>query len=426
VSEQDDKQSRRARRRAERAAAEQQPAEEPAAEGAESTDDEPRAESEEPASRAPNRAERRAAKKKPASVEVETDAIRDRNRSARDKAIARRREKREREAAVARGLDASEMVDDALARATHGITQWVRKHFTVIQWVIVLGVAGGIGGQIWSWRHGKTVAKASDTLLYAVAAEEGRVGDTASQATPDPRSGLVDPRPVFDTDEARLGAARERYERAVELRKGSGTAILAKLGLSGVLYDQGQYDEAIRAYEEVKGSDLAKHDADVRLRAVEGIGLAREAKGELDLALKSFKELENSEVVGFKPLGLLHQARIHLAKGEKDRAKELAKAAQEQTNKERSPYQTAGYLDNASRELLAAIDPSSLPPTPGASYTQDQLDSLREQIMKDPTRLQKMLEEMGKGVPQVPDLPFELLPGELPGEPEPGESGEGP
>jgi tetratricopeptide (TPR) repeat protein len=433
VSEQDDdtKQSRRARRRAERAQAEADEraggAPEPEAEGAGA--EEAELESGEPAERAPNRAERRAAKKQPrSSTAADTpDAIRDRNRRTREQAIARRREKREREAAVARGLDASEMVDDALARATHSVTTFVRKHFSLIQWVIIILIAGGIGWQIWSWRHGKTVAKASDALMGAVTVELGRVGDAAEKGAPDPLTGVVDPRPIFETDEARLRAASEQYEKAAELRRGSGTAILARMGLAGVFYDQGKYDEAIATYEEVKGSDLAKHDPDVRLRAVEGIGLAREAKNELDIALKSFKELENSEVVGFKPLGLLHQARIHFAKGEKDKAKELAKAAQEQLEKERSPYQTAGYLDSASRELLAAIDPSSAPPMPGAGYSQEQLDSLREQIMKDPTRLQKMLEEMGRGIPGLPELP--MLPEELPSldpEPEPGQSGEAP
>jgi predicted negative regulator of RcsB-dependent stress response len=424
VSEQDDtKQSRRARRRAERAEAEQRGPDEGVADGT----DAPQAEAEAPAEPAPNRAQRRAAKRQPVAEPAETtDAVRDRNQRARDKAIARRREKREREAAVARGLDASEMVDDALARATHGITQFVRKHSSILQWLIVLGIAGGFGWQIWSWRHGKTVAKASDALMSAVSSEQGRVGDVAGKDAPDPRTGMVDPTPIFESDEVRLRAAAERYEQASELRKGSGTAILARLGVAGVLFEQGKYDEAIAAYEEVKSSGLGKHDPDVRLRAVESIGLAREAKQELDLALKSFRELENSEVIGFKPLGLLHQARVHFAKGEKDKAKELAKAAQEAINKERSPYQTSGYLDNASRELLAAIDPSSVPPTPGVGYSQQQLDSLREQILKDPTKLQKMLEEMGQGVPAIPEIP--MLPGgeELPGELEPDPGGEAP
>jgi tetratricopeptide (TPR) repeat protein len=303
------------------------------------------------------------------------------------------------------------MVDDALARATHGATTWIRKHFNLIQWAIVIGIAGGIGYQIWSWRHGKTVAKASDTLFAAVTAEQGRVGTAAEAGKPDPMTGLVDPTPVFATDEARLAEANKKYQEAIELRKGSGTAILAKLGLAGVLYDQGKYDEAISAYEEVKSSELAKHDADVRLRAAEGIGLAREAKGDLDGALKAFKELENADVVGFKGLSLLHQARVHFAKGDKTKAKELAKGAQEQTNTERSPYQTAGYLDSAARELLAAIDPSTIPPSPAAAgYAPEQMDALREQIMKDPTKLQKMLQEMGKSVPKVPDVPMPPMP----------------
>jgi hypothetical protein len=73
----------------------------------------------------------------------------------------------------------------------------------------------------------------------------------------------------------------------------------------------------------------------------------------------------------------------------------------------------AGYWPRSIRHRSAA--------PPGAGYSQEQIDSLREQIMKDPTKLQKMLEEMGKGVPKVPDIPMppmELPPGEpMPDEP---------
>jgi tetratricopeptide (TPR) repeat protein len=427
VSEEETKQSRRARRRAEREA-EAREAEAPEPEEAEAEAEDGGGEEEaaagaqtEDAPRAPSRAERRAAKKAKARAEAGgTEDIRDKNQRLRDKAAARRREKREREAAVARGLDAGEMVDDALARATHGATSFLRRHFNIVQWVIVLGVAGGIGYQIWAWRHGKNVAKASDALYAGVEAELGRVG---AEEPADPLTGLADPTRVFATDEARLSEAAKKYEEAATLRKGSGTAILAKLGLAGVLYDQGKYDEAIAAYEDVKASDLAKHDADVRLRAAEGVGLAREAKGDLDGALKAFKELENADVVGFKGLGLLHAARVHYVKGDKTKAKELAKAAQEQTTKEKSPYQTAGYLDSASRELLAAIDPSTIPPTPAAAagYSPEQMDALREQIMKDPTKLQKMLQEMGKSVPKLPEMP--MPPPMEPPEPAPPSSG---
>ncbi len=425
MSDKDESQtSRRARRRAERERAESEEAK-AAAEAAEGEDvegegdgdgeddeereaaaDEASEESAEeaPAPRAPNRAERRAARKKKAEGEASSASdIRDRNVRLREKAAQRRREKRERETAVARGLDAGEMVDDALARATHGATEFIRKHFNIVQWVIVLGIAGGIGWQIWSWRYGKNVAKASDELMQAVAAEQGLVGRTLDPAL----EGLV---PTFDTDEARLKQAEEEYREALELREGSGTAILAKLGLAGVLYDQGKHDEAIAAYEEVKGSELAKHDADVRVRALEGIGLSQEAKGDTDAALKTFRELENSEVPGMKALGLLHQARVSFSKGEKDKAKELAKQAQEHATKELSPYQTAGYLDSASRELLAAIDPSLAPPTSAPAYSQEEIDALRDQIMKDPTKLEKMLKDLGKSVPQVPDMPPIQLP----------------
>jgi tetratricopeptide (TPR) repeat protein len=400
VSDEDQKQSRRARRRAERERAAEEPEQSPETDGEEAAS-EPALEAEageDPAqARAPSRAERRAARKKGGVEAGATEQIRDRNQRVRDQAAARRREKREREKApLVRGLDANEMVDDALARATHGVTQWVRKHFTLLQWVIVIAIVGGIAWQVWSWRHGKTVAKASDVLMEGVSSELGRVGASPA-ADPD----IVERRPTFETEEARLQAAAERYAGAVEQRKGSGTAWLAKLGLAGVLYDQGKYDEAIDAYEQVKGSELAKHDADVRLRAIEGVGLAQEAKGDREAALKSFRELENSDLLGFKSLGLFHQARLHHAQGETQRAKELIAQVQEQVGKERSEFKAASYLESATRELQAAIDPASATP----AYTPDQMEALQKQIMEDPTKLQQMLEEMGRSVPKLPEMP---------------------
>jgi Tetratricopeptide repeat-like domain len=353
--------------------------------------------------------------KKRAKQEVKsaTASVRDRNKRLREQAVQRRRGRRDRDSAVAaRGLDASEMVDDALARSSHAATQFIRRHINLIQWLIVILVAGGIGYEIYTWRSTKTNAKASDQLMAGVDADLARVGPEPANTD----EAQANPRPTFDTDDARLAAASKAF-KGLENDSGgkSGTAILATLGEAGTLYDEGKFDEARAKYQTVQSSELAKHDADVRLRALEGVGLCLEAKGDQDGALKSFEELGKSSEEGFGPLGLYHQARVYYEKGDKDKAKELLKKLDEDLAKESSPLIGGqSYLSRASQELLVMIDPTTAPVSQ-SSYSPEQIDALKAQILKDPTKLKKMLEQMGKM--KAPELPVPMVP--APGDNEP-------
>ena len=170
--------------------------------------------------------------------------------------------------------------------------------------------------------------------MAGVEAGLGRVG-TESE-TPD--EAALSSRPTFATDQARLEAAEKAFVATQKAKAGSGAAILGMLGQAGVLYDQGKYDDAKSLYEKVQGSDLAKHDADVRLRALEGVGLCLEAKSDADGALKIFQELEKSDEPGFSPLGLYHQARVHFTRGDKAKAKELLTQVKEKLDKETVSY----------------------------------------------------------------------------------------
>ena len=73
-------------------------------------------------------------------------------------------------------------------------------------------------------------------------------------------------------------------------------------------------------------------------RALEGLGFAYEAKAAaapadkdkwLDQASQQFRALENTDVKGFKELGMYHQARVAESKGEKDKAIQLLKSLHE-------------------------------------------------------------------------------------------------
>lgn len=352
-------------------------------------------------------------KKRAATDAVDTESIRDRNRRIRARAAERRRAKLEGSSGGARGLDTGEMVDDALARTSKAAGDWVKDHFNIVQWVVVAALVGVVGWKIYDYRTTKKLEKSSDELFSGVVDEEGRV---AGEAEP-PGVEEYDPRKEFKTDADRLAAAAKSYRAAAAVLPGSGTSILAQLGLAGVLYDQGKYDEAKKEYEAVKTSELGQHDSDVKYRAVEGIGMSLEAKGDVDAAEKTYHELENADEPGFSALGLYHQARLENAKGDKAKAKSLLEQAEKKLKSSSSPYQPTGYLDQMTAQLMRQIDPSAVKP-PTSEYSAEDLSKLKAQIMKDPKKLQELLKKLGKGGPPT-DLP---APPQLPEEPAPAGS----
>jgi hypothetical protein len=316
-----------------------------------------------------------------------TESIAEENRKARRAAAAKRRAQRDvRERPAPSGLDAGEVVDDALARGTDVTMKWLRRHFNTVQWVLVLGFAGWMAWEIYSWRADKNAAKASDALIKALAAEQ--------EETP------------------RLDQAAEAYRQAENARKGSNTALLAKLGLAGVAYDQGKYGDAITLYQEVAASDLTKADPDARGRALEGVALSLEGKGDLDGALKKLGELENADIRGFGDLARYQKARILHRKGDDAQAKDLLVKLLEKFKKDKpatpsSPMaQTPpSYLEAASRELLERIDPKALP-TPSAD------EALQKALREFQSKLPPGVTMPAPG--QAPAMPVPIGPEDVP------------
>jgi hypothetical protein len=309
---------------------------------------------------------------KPISASIETegqevpatpgqsDAAENRRARRAARSTSRKKTNRERQRMAETGLDTGERVDDALTRATDTSVRWLKGHFNIVQWLIVAAAAGWVGWQIYSWRSDKTSAKAADALAEAVNADLGRVGGTED----DPEARSVDTRRSFATDDEQLAAAKAGYEKVVADKPSSVAVSMAQLGLAGVAYDQGKYDEAKALYDQVTSSELAKTDPEAKARSIEGSGLSLEGKGDRDGALKRFGELENTDVAGFRELALFHQARLLHAKGDDDGAKERLKKVVDKLGKEKesTAIDSHGYLLESARSLLERIDPKSVPP----------------------------------------------------------------
>jgi tetratricopeptide (TPR) repeat protein len=315
------------------------------------------------------------------------DAPRDRNARARELLKKRREQAGDRQRTVSSALLPGEMVDDAFARIVSATGKWFRKNWSALQWAIVGIVLAGGAFMFFQWRSEKKSDGASGALAAALAAERGRVMPEDKRTDEEKE---YDVTRVFKTADERTDAVLANYNKVIDEYPGTGAAMLAKLGQAGALLDKSDYAHALEAYQAVLSSPLAAADADVKGRALEGAGFAKEGKADLDGALATFKQLEGVDVKGFKELGQYHQARVLLAKGDKDKAKELLKAAREKLQQPGPEGKAFPLLAAVVDELLRKLDPTAVPPAPSRQLggarppmTQEQLEKLLRETRQD-------------------------------------------
>ena len=353
-------------------------------------------------------------KKKKARDASEPETVRDRNERVRAEAAEKRRARREREqvaAAPRRNLDASEMMDDALARSTHAAAGFLRRHFNKVQWAIVIGLAGWIAWEVYSWRHTRQAEKATDALFKALAAETGKV--TAGSEPGEVEEG--DTRPSFATDEARLKAAQKAYQLASSVAD-SASGVLVDLGAAGVAYDLGQYKEAQAAYEKVKQYPAFGTDNDIRGRTLEGLGMSLEAQKKDDAALKVFKELSSMDAANFSALGSYHQARLLKAQGKNEDAVKLLDKATEKLVLLKDTPAAIKYVRVSILELLEGLDPKKARELQQKLLPADILKQMQDSAKKagvnlgGPTPMPVM---PATPIEEAPALPEQASPGPL-------------
>lgn len=304
-------------------------------------------------------------------------------------------------AATAAGLDASERIDDLFVRSTHAVTTWIRNNFRWLQWALMIAIVSMFAVQGWRYYHRKAAGKSTDALMEGERALSGTVGMEDELAKVPEELRRFDNRPSFHDDDQRLSVAEKGFKSAIDQFGKTKAGDYARLGLAGVKYDQQAFDEAYKLYSQVRGSKLAEDNLEVKGRAIEGMGFCLESKPDLDGALKSFRELSNLEgSLEFAVLGLYHQARVLIAKGDRDSAKDLLQKAQKRVDEDKSAP-AASYFSRPVREALAQLDPSAAK----SGISPDLSELLRE----DPSRLQQMLNGMKKGGSGAPaEAPAEL------------------
>jgi len=327
----------------------------------------------------------------------------DRNASIKKQLLKKRDDAARRKIPLAPG----EMVDDALARGTAGAGRWIKAHAGVLQWALLGAIVLGIGYGVYESRMAKRAEEASSALMKAVVAERGHIAGARNMSTPE--DDPDDATPTFKSVDERRDTALAAYRKVVSGYGSTGAGILARLGEAGLLLDKRDFDGALAAYRDVRASALATADVSVRGRALEGAGLAFEGKNDSDGALKSFRELENTDVRGLKELGQYHQARLLFAKGDLDKAKDLLKTARERLKSATtapSDPRPFGFLESQVDDLLRRIDPSAIAATPAAGpgddarqLTPERLQQLQEQLQR---KLKESQESKGQGTVPPP------------------------
>jgi tetratricopeptide (TPR) repeat protein len=369
-------------------------------------------------------------KKKKKRDPAEPETIRDRNARVRAEAADKRRSRREREqgSAPRRNLDASEVMDDALARSTHAAAGFLTKHFNKVQWVILAGLAGWIGYEVYSWRHARTTEKSAEALFKALSAEMGKVGASEPDMGDD-RGMPTDERRSFPSDEERLKTAKSEYQLAAT----STGSVLAELGEAGVAYDLGQYKEAQSAYEKVKQNSAFAKDADIKGRTLEGLGMTLEALKNEDGALKTFRELQSMDSANFSALGMYHQARILKQQGKTDDALKLLDKAGEKLATLKETPGVIRYVGRQVLELLESIDPKKATEltekllSTEAKKQRDEMGALgglggKNMSADMQRRIQELMEKMKKEAPPAgsePPPPGPVAPGPIQDAPTP-------
>ena len=320
--------------------------------------------------------------------------------------------------------------DPLLQRAARA-SKWIREHrqtFGAFTAVALLGAAGFAGFTYW---QDKRNGQASALLAQALADQHGFVSDKEPDDDDDAKPRQL--YPTFKSASERRDAAIAKY-RAVEAKyPGTGAAMLAQLAEGSLLLDAGDAKGASAAYQAVKDSPLGQADGEVRGRALEGLGFADELLAQSDAANKDkhlsdalgeFEKLGNVDVNGFKELGLYHQARVQLAKGDKSKAIELLKDVQKRVSE---PGQTHpfSYLEFVVEDRLRELDPTALPPKapksmmgPGAAGRPGGAGGApgKGLDMSDP-QVQKLIEQLKQRKNPTPGMP--PMPSGLPAMPPP-------
>ena len=265
-----------------------------------------------------------------------------------------------------RAVPAAVEAADPLIERTQRFGEWAQKNAKLVWSVAGVAIVLAAGFGTYTYFDKKKSQDASKGLAAAVADERAPIGDA------DKLKDDEEPPPImFKTPDERRDSALAKYHDVATKYPGTGAATLARLGEGSLQLDKRDADKAIEAFGDVKDTALAKADTEVRGRALEGLGFAYELRAQLkpdgrdkdlDSAIQSFRELEATDTLGFKELGMYHQARAYEAKGDTTKAKEILHALHDRLSAPDHQGHQLDSLEALADDRLRRLDPMALPP----------------------------------------------------------------
>ncbi len=234
---------------------------------------------------------------------------------------------------------------DAFQRVGVGAESWVAQRKAVVVGAVLALIVVGFGVAV-----AKTVSDRKEHRARIALGAALGVLSRPIQADLPPGS-TEDPAP-FKSETDRDQAAATALSGVLSSFPGTDAAVNATLPLAASEVRLGQLDQAIAHYEAyLRGAPASEP---LRATALDGLGHAREAKGELPQALEVYERMAREESAGFLAgMGSFHRARILALMGEKQEAAQ------------------------AFAELIAAS-----PGTPAARLAQDRLSVLEAEGFK--------------------------------------------
>lgn len=201
---------------------------------------------------------------------------------------------------------------DAFQRAGLEARSWLSHRKTVVLGAVVALILLGFGVALSKTLSDRREVKARTALGTAIGVLSRPVqADTPTGATDDP--------PPFKSEQERDQAAATALAGVVATYSGSKAAVTATLPLAATEVRLGQLDAAIGHFEAyLRGASPSEP---LRASALDGLGHAREAKGELPQALDAYERMAREEAAGFEAgMGAFHRARVLALMGKKQEA----------------------------------------------------------------------------------------------------------
>ena len=201
---------------------------------------------------------------------------------------------------------------DAFQRAGLEARSWVshRKNLVVgaVVAVIVLGFAVALAKTLSDRKEGRARTELGTAL-----------GVLSRPIQADLPAGATDDPPPFKSEQERDQAAAKALSGVLNDFPGTRAALTATLPLAATEVRLGQLDAAISHFEAYLRAAPATEP--LRVSALDGLGHAQEARGQLPQALEAYERMAREEGSGFEAgMGAFHRARVLVLLGKKQEA----------------------------------------------------------------------------------------------------------